>query len=140
MKKIFWALALIILDQLSKFLLAGKSIEIFRGFSLSFTTNTGAAFSMFQGFNIVLILISLIVIVYLLLQLRKEENIVRVWSFMLIIAGALGNLVDRIFFGYVRDFIQIWIWPTFNLADSFITIGALLLMYSLFKKQISKEP
>ncbi|MBU2589690.1 MAG: signal peptidase II [Nanoarchaeota archaeon] len=134
MKKILFALFLVIIDQLSKFLITDKSIEIFRGFSLKFVTNTGAAFSLFQGFNLVLVLISLIVIVYLFLQLRKEKNQIRVWSFIFIIAGALGNLIDRVIFGHVRDFILVWIWPTFNLADSFITIGALLLLYSLFSK------
>ncbi|MBU4241864.1 MAG: signal peptidase II [Nanoarchaeota archaeon] len=134
MKKILFALFLVIIDQLSKFLITNKSIEIFRGFSLKFVTNTGAAFSLFQGFNLVLVLISLIVIVYLFLQLRKEKNQIRVWSFIFIIAGALGNLIDRVIFGHVRDFILVWIWPTFNLADSFITIGALLLLYSLFSK------
>jgi len=134
MKKILLAIVLVILDQLSKFLITGKSIEIFKFFSLKYVTNTGAAFSLFQRFNLILILISLIVIIYLFLQLKKENNKIRIWSFIFIIAGALGNLIDRVVFGYVRDFILIWVWPTFNLADSFITIGALLLLFSLFKK------
>ncbi len=133
MKKIIFALILVVLDQLSKFLITSKNIQIFQGFSLKFVTNTGAAFSLFQGFNILLAILTLAVIAYLAIQLRKEKNKIRMWSFILIISGGMGNLIDRIFLGHVRDFIMIWIWPAFNFADTFITIGAILLIYSYFK-------
>jgi len=67
---------------------------------------------------------------------RKSYNI----FLSLILAGALGNLVDRVFFGYVIDFLDFRIWPVFNIADSAISIGAILLGWSiLFKKDASSN-
>ncbi len=56
-------------------------------------------------------------------------------SLSFILAGALGNLIDRLFLGYVIDFLDFRIWPVFNVADSAITVGAILLGYSILKKK-----
>jgi signal peptidase II len=68
-------------------------------------------------------------------------NRVGLIGFILILSGGLGNLVDRIFYGYVIDFIRVGGWPNFNLADSYITIGVILIIISLFSKDyhIQKE-
>ena len=109
---------LIILDQLTKYL-------------FPYTINYGAAFGILQGYTTLLIIASIIVIL-VCYYYYKEKKLKIPLSFIL--AGTLGNLVDRIFLGYVRDFIDLKIWPVFNLADSFNVIGAILLMYIVLKK------
>lgn len=92
------------------------------------TVNTGIAFGFLQGYNWIFIIVSLIVLVICIFNYKKHKL-----EFSLIIGGLLGNLTDRIFFGYVRDFIDLRIWPVFNIADSVIVIGVLLLAYKMFK-------
>lgn len=60
-------------------------------------------------------------------------------SFILILSGAIGNLIDRLRYGYIIDFLDFRIWPVFNIADSSITIGAILLGWSILKKRETKE-
>ena len=124
MKKIFLLIFLILIDQLTKFLFPG-------------ITNTGAAFGILKGQNILLIIISLIVIISAVFYYKYHKDL-RI-SLILILSGTIGNLIDRLFFGYVRDFIDLKYWPVFNLADSYNTIGAILLIYLVyFKKQDKK--
>jgi len=120
---------LIILDQFTKRLFFEKSYEILSFIGIKYAENTGIAFGLFQGYNWLFVLISVIIIgacVYFF----KEYPL----PLSFIIAGALGNLIDRLFFGFVIDFIQISVWPIFNLADSFNTIGVILLVYLLYKE------
>ncbi|MCX5781165.1 MAG: signal peptidase II [Elusimicrobia bacterium] len=133
---------LILLDQLTKYIissafLVGSSIEILPFFRLTYVTNTGIAFSLFQGSNI-FFLIFTVVILSLLVSwyLKNIENISKTvnLSLLLIFSGAIGNLIDRLFRGYVVDFLDFYIgtyhWPAFNLADSCITIGGIILLIS----------
>ena len=108
---------LIFFDQLAKFIFTNKHF-----FIINYTQNTGMAFGLFQGYNWLLILIYLMIIVYLLYLKNTSLPLI------LILSGAFGNLIDRIVFGFVRDFIDFGIWPVFNLADAFITVGVLLLV------------
>ena len=100
--------------------------------------NTGAAWGIFSGQTIWLIVVSIIMIVVLFVfnNFVKNKNTFYSISFGFIIGGALGNLVDRISLNYVRDFIYLDFWPTFpifNLADSFLCVGAVMLaVYILF--------
>ena len=110
---------LLLLDQISKYL-------------LTTTINKGAAFGLFQGYTTLLIIISLIVLV-ICIYYYKDKNLRLGLSFL--IAGIIGNLIDRIILGYVRDFIDIGIFPVFNLADSFNVIGVGLLIYMSFRKK-----
>ncbi|MEK6932416.1 MAG: signal peptidase II [Nanoarchaeota archaeon] len=110
---------LLLLDQISKHL-------------LTTTINKGAAFGLFQGYTTLLIIVSLIVLI-ICIYYYKDKNLRLGLSFL--IAGIIGNLMDRIFLGYVRDFIEISIFPVFNLADSFNVIGAILLIYLSFRKK-----
>ena len=114
---------LIFLDQLTKFLFPG-------------ITNTGAAFGILQGKNILLIIISFIVVIAGIFYLKEHKDL-RI-SLILILSGTTGNLIDRVLFGYVRDFIDFKYWPVFNLADSYNTIGALLLIYLVYFKKEKK--
>lgn len=107
--------------------------------------NTGAAFGILQGKTIVLIVVSAIMIVALFVfnHFVKNKNILYCVAFGFIIGGALGNMVDRIWLHYVRDFIYLDFmpnFPIFNLADSFLCIGAVLLaIFILFMQGKTKE-
>lgn len=105
-------------------------------FYLVMVPNTGAGFGIFQGKTVALTVVTLIVIaaivVYLFFALKESEWL-RI-SLVFITAGGIGNIVDRIKFGYVRDFLQFAFWtdfPSFNIADSFVTVGAFMLVVVL---------
>ena len=144
MRYLVIAVAVIVLDQLSKQLIEHwltpyQPFTITPFFNLTLMYNTGAAFSFLSDaggwqrwfFILLSSLVSLIIIgwLYKLSQHRDER-----WAALalsLILGGAIGNLIDRILFGKVIDFLyfyyQAFHWPTFNLADSAITVGAVLL-------------
>ena len=126
-KHIIILLILILLDQLTKFYFKGKKFFIF-----NYSENTGTAFSLFPGLNTILIVIGLIILILLIYFYFKTKNLIQL-SLLLIISGTIGNLIDRIFFGYVRDFIDFKIWPIFNIADSLIVIGVILILLKEFK-------
>ncbi len=95
--------------------------------------NTGAAWGMFSDKTIWLIVVSIIMIIALLVfnYFVKNKNMWYCLSFSFILGGAVGNLIDRIVFGYVRDFIYLDFFPTFpifNFADSFLCVGAVMLI------------
>ncbi len=126
------------LDQLSKYLIFGSPARSIIGELLWFQSekNTGAAFSMFAGNNIIFIVITSImcaVIVYLLFSKKFMQHKLEKISLALVLAGAISNLFDRIFFAYVRDFIYLKFinFAVFNIADAAITIGATLLIISI---------
>ena len=122
------ALAILSIDQLTKayftkYLNCGQSFPLIKNF-LHFTLvfNTGAAFGVLKQKTFLFVLVSISVIVFLAFGLGRKNNPER-WALILIISGAAGNLIDRVRFGYVIDFIDLRIWPVFNIADSAITIG-----------------
>ncbi len=131
-KNILLILFLVALDQVSKFYFISKNIKIFEYFSLNFVANTGALFGFFKGYNFIFIFLSLIVIALILCNYKDKK--LR-FGFNFILAGAFGNLIDRIFRGYVVDFINLKIWPVFNLADGFVTVGVLILVYIILKEK-----
>ncbi|GIV88576.1 MAG: lipoprotein signal peptidase [Pirellulaceae bacterium] len=98
---------------------------------LAYSHNTGIAFSLFQGKSDILTVVAFVIMagaIYLYVtQLPNRRKLVQV-AMGLILGGALGNVIDRIRLGYVVDFIQVGWFPIFNLADSAITVGAVLLM------------
>jgi signal peptidase II len=127
--------AVVLIDRLTKnffsgFLGLNESIALIRHF-LYFTLvhNTGIAFGFFRDCGIVFIIIPVILtglLVYNVYYYRHSPYLSRTYivAFSLILGGAIGNLIDRIFLGYVIDFIDFRVWPVFNVADSAITIGA----------------
>lgn len=139
-----FALAVIILffDQLTKlfvtqYLQLNQTLPVIKGvLYLSLVHNRGAAFGIFKNQAAIFIIAALFAIVLIVLSLRKNRQ-ASLYNFALvsILAGSAGNLIDRLRFGYVIDFIDLRVWPVFNLADSAITVGAVLLGYSiLFNK------
>ncbi len=130
----YWliALCIIFLDQFTKtlvrmYLSSGASIG-WKNFSIIHGSNTGVVFGFFQGTNWVFTLIAAIVIIFLCVYWKKlAQEYTVAWA--LILGGAIGNLIDRILFGAVTDFISIGWWPTFNLADSALVVGVVLLVW-----------
>jgi len=141
------SLFVFLLDILSKNfiqkkIMYGEQVEITSFLSLVHFQNTGAAFSFLsdQGgwqryFLIAISLLAVLYIPWLINQYKK--NILIVIGLLLILGGAIGNLYDRISYGYVIDFVYLHIaefyWPAFNVADSAISLGVLLFLYGSFK-------
>lgn len=134
------------LDQISKFVITKnlflhQSIPIIKGFfHLTLIHNRGAAFGILKNQTYFFIIISVVAIIVIFSSLFNHQRRKGVSNYTiclgLILAGAAGNLLDRVFFGYVIDFLDFRIWPVFNIADSAITIGAVLLGWGiLFGKQ-----
>ncbi len=125
------------LDQLTKYFLKSKTFIITSFFKISYAENTGAAFGILEGFNLLFILVALAVI-FAIFKYYKEVKKEKAYMHLAVgflLGGVLGNLIDRIFLGYVRDFIDFSFWPTFNFADTFSTIAVfILIFYILFKK------
>ncbi len=139
-------LLIIILDQTTKYLIKnflpkGDSLPLIKNLlHLSYVQNFGSAFGIFKKGTVFFIFVSSIAIVFIILLFlyeRSRNKRLRL-SLAMILAGAVGNLIDRLKFGYVIDFIDIRIWPVFNIADSFITIGAIFLIYELLKKKVEQ--
>ncbi len=144
-KIIILTILLIIFDQVSKLLITkyfevGDSLTIINNFlKFLYIKNTGAAFGLFMNNIFILIIVTNILLVYLIIELKKNiNNKILVISLSLIISGALGNLIDRIFRGYVVDFISFTLFnkemAIFNIADIFITIGVTILLVHIFKE------
>jgi signal peptidase II len=132
-------LGVVIADQLSKLWavrqLADGPVSIFGdGVSFELTRNTGSAFSLFQAFTPLLALIALGVAVLLVREVRRSRDTLMIVGLSLVLGGALGNLADRVFRspgfleGAVVDFVHVGRFPTFNIADSAITVGAVLIV------------
>jgi signal peptidase II len=102
-------------------------------FELSYVENTGAAFGMGRGANGLFIAVSAVLIVALARLLRRwpERDLWLQAGGTLVLAGAVGNLYDRLAYRYVVDFLYVHHWPVFNVADSCITVGACLLAWGL---------
>lgn len=144
------AVLLTIIDQISKLFITRlmnvkHSIKIIDNFFyLTYTHNQGAAFSILTGQRIFLIIITILIIILLLSYLKKNfpKDKLTKFSFALILGGSLGNLIDRIVRGSVIDFLDFKIFtynfPIFNLADTFITIGVILLIIITFRKEDKK--
>ncbi len=142
MKKLLYILPLILIDQVTKFLSIGQSLTLIPGILLiEYDTNPGIIFGFFSNNLIMTILLPLILIMIFLYLYIKEKFKSRLFniSFILVISGLLGNLIDRLIHNYVIDFIFIPIYPSrnislFNLADSFLVIGLILLIIYYSKK------
>ena len=132
---------IITLDQISKYIITinydyflNKNIFIF---SINYARNYGAAFNIFEGNRIFLSLISIIsslILIYFIF-FKGRLNLIDRYGLSLILAGSLGNGIDRIIKGYVIDFINLKLFdfPIFNIADISINIGCIILIFNYFK-------
>ena len=132
---------IILTDQFTKFLMMyNKKLLInkdFLLFKLDFVKNYGAAFNIFSGSRIFLSLISIffsILLIYLIFR-KNTLNSFDLYSYSFILGGTIGNGIDRIYKGFVVDFINLNIinFPVFNIADISINIGFIFLLYNIFK-------
>lgn len=139
----------LLLDQITKtivlgYISLGETVNVAGDlFVLRLVGNTGAGFGILKDQNNVLIVITIMVIVLIVYYLKDMENTIIETFTALILSGAAGNLIDRLRFGYVIDFLDFGIgslrWPTFNVADSAIVIGAIGLGYYWWKEEESKN-
>ena len=147
-----WLVAIIVLDQWSKIVVdrsmaLHQSIPIIDGFlNLTYVRNTGAAFGIFAGSAEIfrrpfLIAVSLIAIGFIFTMLKRLAEKARwlITALAFILGGAIGNLIDRVIYGEVIDFLDCfwgdYHWPAFNLADSFITVGVTITLILLIRAQ-----
>jgi len=138
-------LSIIFADRITKLFFTnllsyGESLPIIRNvLHMTLVHNTGIAFGFFKDQGIVFILIPIIAVFLLVFNIyyyrQNNEVLSRIYiaSFSLILGGAIGNLIDRIMYGYVIDFIDFRVWPVFNIADSAITVGAIMIALKCFR-------
>jgi signal peptidase II len=146
------ALVVVTSDQLSKLwlrsaLFPGESSFEAGLFRIVHVQNTGAAFGLFRGHSLLLTIVALVGIavflVYIFIVYRRFsylDNTTNRIALGLILGGTVGNLTDRLRLGYVTDFIDFTYWPAFNVADSAVTVGALLFAYSLISIAREEKP
>lgn len=130
MKTIPYVLGVILLDQFSKFL-------VLRFYPNLVSLNDGGAFSFLNGFSFYTFIVAFLIVMILCGLILVKQT--RVLGVFLILAGAFSNLIDRLFRTAVVDFINIKIWPSFNIADIAISVGLVLIIVYLFTP-IKKSP
>lgn len=137
-------------DRLTKYfvvssLSTAESVRVIPGiFHITLVLNNGAAFGIFKNMGAFFIGATVLAAALILFYVLRSEsmNAAVTAALGLILGGALGNLVDRVRFGYVIDFLDLRVWPVFNVADSAITVGAAILVLSIVcnKGKIRENP
>ncbi len=147
LKYLWISIVIIALDQITKLIAENQlplhqPVNVMPYFDWFLTYNTGAAFSFLADaggwqrwfFTIASGVISAIIVIWIY-RLEKHDRLTAV-SLSMILGGAIGNLIDRIYLGHVIDYIQVWLgsypWPAFNVADAAISVGAVILIVSSF--------
>ena len=145
--------ATVLADQLSKvaalsLLSQGTAVPVLPGFNLSLGFNTGASFGMMGGVMagkplLMAALTGALTLAFAVMAFRAQHAWERA-GFALVVGGALGNIIDRLRQGAVTDFLDVywrdWHWPTFNVADIAITLGAVLILAASLPLRRRKEP
>ena len=153
--RLWWLIALVlVVDQLTKQVVIANmqlfdSIELLPVFNLTYVRNYGAAFSFLSDaggwqrwfFTLIAVAISVVLAVWLARNHKTQQKLNL--ALALVLAGAVGNLIDRSIYGYVIDFLHLyyqnWHYPAFNIADSAICIGAALLIWDSFSSNEVKK-
>ena len=137
MKKMYIISFLVILvDRITKMLVENfldKELSIIKNiFYFTYVKNDGAAFSILGSQRLLLVILSILALFFIIYYItKKDKNGI---GYFFLIGGIIGNLIDRIFLGYVIDFIGIYTFPIFNIADIFIVLGAILVLFEKEKK------
>ncbi|MAP33474.1 MAG: signal peptidase II [Rickettsiales bacterium] len=142
---IFLILSIVALDQVTKLAILGRDVvdiypemEITSFLNLVLVQNKGISFGLFSRYEVgwLISILTIGIVVVLFIWMRKLERAILALPFSLIIGGAIGNLIDRLNYGFVVDFIDFhffgWHWPAFNIADSAITVGVIFLLIASF--------
>jgi len=142
-RQLLWALvvaaAVVVVDQLAKAevtdqIVRGSKVDVLGPLQFTLTHNDGVAFGLAGGGGVFVIILSLVALVALGVFVASVPGRNSAWlAGGLILGGAAGNLIDRIRVGYVTDFILLPHWPAFNLADCAITVGVVLLAWTLIR-------
>jgi len=141
------AALVVILDRVTKLLVldhlaVGSWTPVFPGLALTHVHNTGIAFSLFSDGSwlsrvlLHAVILTAVVLIAWMARRHGHHHLLAGFAFGLILGGAVGNLIDRVLYGWVVDFVHLWAriadrgwsWPDFNLADTAITVGAILLI------------
>lgn len=145
---IWISILVIVFDQLTKlladhFLQYHQPVDVMPMFNLTLMYNKGAAFSFlanaggWQRWFFLILTSAVSVFIYLWINKLKTHQVLQYSALALILGGAIGNLIDRAIYGHVIDFLDVYFqqhhWPAFNIADSAITVGAILLIYDTLK-------
>lgn len=142
-----WTFLLIFLDQITKYLVhtyLQNSVNLLGSFfRIEYSQNTGVAFGIHVPY-IVLIIATVLLVSIVVAVAHKEfklDDPIAKTGLILIVSGAISNLIDRVSRGFVIDFIAVWHWPNFNLADTYISIGILLMIvfYGRIKRTQNKK-
>ena len=154
LKWIWLAVVVVIFDQLTKYI-ASASLEMLQPvavmpmFNWTLMHNTGAAFSFLADaggwqrwfFAVIAVVVSVVIVLWIK-RLEQHEKWQAI-ALALILGGAIGNVIDRIWLGYVVDFIQVyyqqWYWPAFNIADSAISIGVAMIIIESVREYLSER-
>ena len=142
LSSIFLIIDVIIKLIVKNCLFLNQSIKIIDNFFyITYVRNTGAAWSILSGKQLFLILVSLFIVISLFIYLYKKKTYTKIEKigYSMLIAGAVGNLIDRIVYGYVIDYLNFYIFnynfPVFNFADTCIVIGIVLLCISSWREE-----
>ena len=147
LKKVIVLFIILLIDQLTKYFICMSDLYIpviDNFFYIDYASNTGAAFSILSNHSIMLILMTIVicVMIYHMMYSYKENNLNDI-AFGILFGGILGNFLDRVFVGYVRDFLSFKFgshyFPTFNIADSAIVIGVILVIISTIMEERDKN-
>ena len=146
----YWILGILFIlsDQISKFsvrakMIPGQSVSVIGDFfHITYVKNTGAAFNSFDGARYFLIILPIILMLFCALYIyrHRDEHWLFYLSATMVIAGGTGNLIDRVFFGFVTDMFDFSIFqPVFNVADIFITAGCIMLAIAVLAEDKLKK-
>ena len=154
LKWIWLAIIIVVIDQITKYI-ASTSLEMYQPvavmpmFNWTLMHNTGAAFSFLADaggwqrwfFAVIAVVVSVVIVLWIK-RLEQHEKWQAI-ALALILGGAIGNVIDRISLGYVVDFIQIyyqqWFWPAFNIADSAISIGVVMIIIDSVREYFDEK-
>ena len=144
-RKILIFVILIAFDLFSKYLVFNyidlyQFIKITPFFDITHIHNFGVSFGLFSGLISpwILIILGLMIVAFIFYLMKSAKDSLEEWGLLIIISGALSNIIDRIFNGYVIDFIYFYYkdfyWPAFNFADIYITIGIIMIVINILRK------
>ena len=148
---LFFGILFVIIDQIVKIVISNKMIVnqtfivIKNFFSISLVHNTGAAFSILSNSRILLIAIGLVALIGLIFYIRKLEKVddIDIYTYSLLFGGIVGNLIDRIVYGYVIDYLSFkfgsYYFPIFNFAGICIVISVFILLFRMIKEDLCKS-